>query len=192
MTGAVAGLIVGLIGAGVSAYGTYQQGQAQQKEAEYSARVATRNALHDKYTSEYNQAAAQANKREALKAADIKREQLVKEGKAKAGSLAAKLAARGLSVSADTSSALLLSEMADADEKASMALYQGATQGIGLQRKSQVFGDQGENALSVGQMQATSYRMAGASAARSGTIGAIGTGLQGTSSSMLGYAKTTG
>jgi hypothetical protein len=167
--------------AAVSAYSAVQQGKAAEREADYNARVVQRNAVQEANTAEANAGIAQANKREALYAANLSASQLQRKAKFQNASVVTSLASQGLTL-AGSGKDLALSMLSQSEEEQSLALYKGAVAGLSLERQTDAFRMQGANALGVGQNQAAGFKLAGANAKRAGYLGAASAVAQGISS----------
>ncbi len=149
----------------VSAYGTYQQGQAENRRMEFNAKVEENNAISAGYAA-LQETQAAAREAEAL------REDRVRV----LASQRSAVAASGLMISG--SAVDVMGDTALASEKEiAMAYYKGQ---MGAYNQTQ----QASNFRS----QATLSRMSGQNAKRSGLYGAVGTTLSGAASIGTSYA----
>jgi len=173
----VAGVVVGLVGTGVSAYGSYAQGKATQKMNQYQADVAAEQARIDARTADQNITAVQDQASQASKLQ--KRNLKALEGEQK-GVLAASGVGGGSVTAADigksTFDTAKLDEIAiryNADYK-SWALKTGADFNVwdlGNQKNQYLMA--GKNAAMAGGINATGSLLSGASSALTSTGTAI-------------------
>lgn len=148
----VSSLVMAAVGTGMSAYGQYQQGQAQSAQAEYQARLAARNARQSHMQADY------AREQAAEDAARHRRQ----VGRT-VGAQRPLLAASGVDVGDTDSSAMnILGDTAQWGEyDAQKILHQGALKAWGY-----------ENQAANEQANAALYGMGAKQATRAGAIGA--------------------
>lgn len=164
---AVAGIVVGAVGAGVSAYGSYAQGRSQQKMNQYQADVAASQAKLEERTANQNITATQDQA--AMQAKKLKRDVAMVEGEQK-GVLAASGSGGGSVTDADitrsTFDTAKLDEIAiryNADYK-SWALKTGADfRGWDLSGQRSMYLMAGQNARMAGNINSTGSLLSGAS-----------------------------
>lgn len=176
----VAALAITAIGAGVAAYGQYQQGRAQAQAASYQAAVAANNAA----LAQIN--AANARRDAALTQAQANAEQanVIRRGRALIGSQVASTAARGMLV--DEGSALdIRAGTADLVSIEAENVRQTGERRATAQR-IQAFNYEQQGAF--GQAQAALYRDQAASAMTGAWLGVGSSLLRGASGVYSQYA----
>ena len=169
---AVVGIVMGLVGGGISAYGQYQQGQAQKRMYNYQAAVAQEQARQAELTAATNVKLTQFQASQDAK-------QLRRKYSLVYGTQKASLAAQGISGSVtaeDIQTDTLNTEIEDldnirynADLKSWNIKNQAAGEAWGL------------------RTQANQFTYAGKNAAKAGTVG-----MAGTIFSTAGQAATSG
>lgn len=155
------------VSTGVSAYGSYQQGQAQKKMYQYQADVAAQQAEIDKKVAEQNITTVQAEA--ATKTKQLRRDVAVLEG-AQKGMLAAQGVGGGSVTAADIAASTF--DTAELDRKA--IRYNADYKSWALKTGSEYAGWDLLN-------QRNQYLMAGKQAAKAGSIGMTSSILQGAS-----------
>jgi len=156
-------LAVSAVSAGLGAYGSIQEGQAAQDQSKYQAAVARNNAIIGE------QKAKDAEHRGSI----AERQQNLKTQQAVA-SQRANAAARGVLV--DEGSSLIISQdIAEAGQmdalttrsNAAREAYAYRLEGQGFQSQADLFRASGENASTVGQLNATQSLIGGATSVAS-------------------------
>lgn len=157
---AIASLAATAIGTGISAYGSYQQGQAASKAASYNAQIA-----------ENNRTIAEQNAEYATRAGIAKAEQESLAGRSALGKIKARQSASGVTVASSSSE-----DVVEGAREANVLDVANVVQNAQLQAygyKSQAMNFEAGANLA---------RIEGANARRAGTLGALGTLLSGAGS----------
>lgn len=180
-----------IIGAGVSAYATYETGQQQKAQAQYNSKVAYNNAVQQGLDAEHNAKVSEANRVERLMLADAERKQTLMQGKFDMATLEATLSNRGLDMTTGSGLDVLSTQSLMFEQEANMRMYAGATEALGMDAQARNLRGAGSQALFLGTSQARNLWNQGTFAGRSGTIGSVGTGLSGLGQAGFMYAQGT-
>ena len=175
---AVAAVVISVVGAGVSAYGQYSQGQAQKKMYKYQADVAERQAQIDQQTSETNAHLTQYQASQDAK--QLQRKYMIVEGAQKASRAASGLGGGGVTegdIATDTFNTKNIDE--------SMIRYNADLKSWGI--RNQAAGEIWGLGTQINQ-----YSFAGKNAAKAGAISATGTIFSGVGSAMGMVSKGGG
>lgn len=190
MSWIVTAIAISAISAGVSAYGSYAQGQAQKKMNQYNADVSNRQAEIDaqvaeqqeilnKRTAETNITLVQSDAAAQTKLA--RRNQALMEGETKG-----MLAKSGIGGGSVTSADLLDSSFETAKIDREMIRYNADSKAYAIKSGYDVESWKLKTGIAFDKWnlknQANQYGMAGKNAARAGSIGATTSVLQGASS----------
>lgn len=192
---ALGALVLSATGAGVSAYSSYQQGQAQKEANRAQAEIAANQAkAQEAQAAEYERQAKLAAEKEGIEQiqGEQEAERRARQRAAEVGATYAAAAGNGLLVSGsetDTFANVLKSQEVEA--QADINTIKANTAMAVWSREEEARGylfaaDQARYGVSNSLISSKSYMAQGAAAGRAGTMSAIGTSLSGAGSVGMG------